>query len=113
MSSVSSLSSARDSSWRCSVATCDRSGGSVFIRDDDTVMVVDKHFLRSTDIKLLQARFPHISIDIVSCTSSRSGFMVLLSSVKPYNRTWQRSVLRLVMHCAIFASTVLWTLRSV
>ena len=100
-------------SFLMKILDLDRSGGTVFIRDNDTVIVVDKLTLTNNHIKHLQARFPHVSIDIMSSTSSRSGFILLVSSAKPYNRTWERSVLRLVMHCAFFASTVLWTFQSV
>jgi hypothetical protein len=85
----------------------DRSGGNVFVRDDDTVIIADKFTLHARHIKLIQSRFPHICIDIVSASSSRSGFMVLLTQIKPYNRMWQRCVLRLVMHFVIFAGSVL------
>jgi hypothetical protein len=98
-------------SFLMKILDLERSGGTVFIRDNDTVIVVDKLTVTNTHIKLLQARFPHVSIDIISSTSSRSGFMLLASSAKPYNRIWERSLLRLVMHCAFFASTVLWTYK--
>jgi hypothetical protein len=86
-----------------------RTGGSVFIRDDETLIVTDKYAFSNTHFKLVEARFPHISIDVVSSTGSRSGFFVLFSCPRPYNRAWQRSGLRLIMHLACFAATLAWT----
>jgi hypothetical protein len=86
-----------------------RTGGSVFIRDDETLIVTDKYAFSNAHFKLVEAKFPHISIDVVSSTGSRSGFFVLFSCPRPYNRAWQRSLLRLTMHFACFAGTLALT----
>jgi hypothetical protein len=87
-----------------------RTGGSVFVRDDQTLIMTDKYSFSNTHFKLLESKFPHICIDVVSSTSSRSGFLVLFTCPQPYNSVWQRSVLRLAMHLACFATTLFWTL---
>lgn len=90
----------------------ERTGGSVFVRDDNTVIITDKFCLKNVHIKLLERTFPHICVDVVSSASSRSGFLVILSGAHAYNRVWERSFLRLALHSAFFASTVFWTFSS-
>jgi len=88
-----------------------RTGGSVFIRDDQTLILTDKDLFSNDHHKLIESKFPNLCIDVVSSTGSRSGFFVLFTYPPPYNRMWQRSVLRLGMHCACFVYTLLWSLR--
>ena len=86
-----------------------RTGGSVFIRDDHTLIVTDKDFFSNEHYKHIESNFPNLSIDVVSSSGSRSGFLVLFTYPPPYNRMWQRSALRLTLHFACFVYTLLWT----
>lgn len=86
-----------------------RTGGSVFIRDEQTLILTDKDLFSNEHYKLIESKFPHLSIDVMSSTGSRSGFFVLFTYPPPYNRVWQRSVLRLGMHLACFVYALLWT----
>ena len=88
-----------------------RTGGSVFIRDEYTLILADKDFFSNDNYKHIESKFPNLCIDIVSSSGSRSGFFVLFTYPAPYNRMWQRSALRLILHFACFAYTLLWTMR--
>lgn len=88
----------------------DRHGASVFVRDDNTLIVTDNYVFRSAHYKLLTSKFPHISIDIISSPASKSGFFVLFSCPSPYNSEWQRSLLLLGMHAMVFFATFMSTL---
>jgi hypothetical protein len=86
-----------------------RTGGSLFVRDDETLILTDKFLLSTHHMKLIETNFPHVTIDIVSSTGSRSGFLVVFSCRQPYDHAWQRSLLRLAMHLALFICILAWT----
>jgi hypothetical protein len=86
-----------------------RTGGSIFVRDDHTLILTDKDLFSGYDYKLIESKFPNLGIDIVASTGSRSGFLVLFTVPHPYNRIWQRSALRLFLHCACFVCALIWT----
>lgn len=87
-----------------------RHGASVFVRDDNTLILSDNYVFRNAHYKLITSKFPHISIDIVSSPGSKSGFFVLFSCPSPYNSAWQRSLLLLGMHAMVLFATFMSTL---
>lgn len=86
-----------------------RTGGSIFFRDDKTLILTDKYTFTTDHIKLIEAHFPHVSMDIISSEGSRSGFLVLFTCQSPYDRAWHRCILRLSLHFACFLCILLWT----
>jgi len=88
-----------------------RTGGNVFVRDDQTLILTDKDTFANSHYKLVESKFPNVCIDIVSSTASHSGFFVLFTFPTPYNFAWERSILRLGLHILCFVCTLLWTLK--
>jgi hypothetical protein len=84
-------------------------GGSLFVRDDETLILTDKFLLSAHHMKLIETNFPHVTIDIVSSTGSHSWFLVVFSCRQPYDHAWQRSLLQLAMHLALFICILAWT----
>lgn len=89
-----------------------RQGASVFIRDKHTLILSDKFDFSNDHYKLITSKFPHVHIDVVSSTGSKSGFFVLFTSAAPYNRLWQRSFVLLALHLVVFSVTLAYTLRQ-
>jgi hypothetical protein len=89
-----------------------RTGGSVFVRDNQTLILTDKDRFANNHYKLVETKFPTVCIDVVSSSSSHSGFLVLFTFPTPYNFAWERSVLRLGLHFLCFVYTLLWTLKQ-
>jgi len=89
-----------------------RTGGNVFVRDNQTLILTDKDMFANHHYKLVETNFPNICIDVVSSHASRSGFLVLFTFPTPYNFAWERSVLRLCLHFLCFVCTLLWTLKQ-
>ena len=87
-----------------------RQGGHVFIRDDNTLILSDRLVFTNDHYKLVSSKFPHVHIDVVGSSGSKSGFFVLFSCPSQYNSAWQRSFVLLGMHATIFVATVACTL---
>jgi len=54
-------------------------GGKVFCRDVNTVLLIDCEFLSDKNMLSLQKALPYLKIDVVSCEQSVSGFMVVFT----------------------------------
>lgn len=89
-----------------------RTGGSVFVRDDQTLILTDKDMFANNDYKCIESKFPNVCIDVVSSTNSHSGFLIIFTLPKPYNFAWERSILRLGMHFLCFVCSLLWTFKQ-
>jgi len=90
-----------------------RTGGVLFTRDSQTLIMADKSTLSSQEIKLIQETFPHVSFAIISCEGSLSGFLVVFSCSIDGDTRWQRSLHLLLMHalcfvCAAHMTTVVF-----
>ena len=80
----------------------ERTGGVVFARDSTTLILADRSVLSNQQFKLIDATFPQVSYSIISCETSLSGFIIVFACGIECDRQWQRSVLRLLMHCVCF-----------
>ena len=87
-----------------------RHGASVFVRDDHTLILSDKLHFSNYHFKLIASKFPHVHIDVMSSSGSKSGFLILFCSQAPWNSMWQRSFILLGMHFVIFSATLACTL---
>jgi hypothetical protein len=81
----------------------DRKGGTLFVRDDSTLILADTSVLSSAQLKLIEATFPHVSYTVMACETSLSGFIVVFTCEIECDRQWQRSLLRLLLHALCFA----------
>ena len=88
-----------------------RTGGTLFVRDSSTLILSDMYNLSHENLKNLESRFPQVTISIVSSSSSRSGFLVVIDCGQEKDNAWQRSMLRLWMHFSLFLSTWLWAFQ--
>jgi hypothetical protein len=80
----------------------ERTGGVLFPRDANTLILADRSVLSSQQFKLIEATFPQVSYSIISCETSLSGFIIVFACDIECDRQWQRSVLRLLMHLVCF-----------
>lgn len=90
----------------------DRTGGHVFARDDQTLILTDKQLIDSTQFRLIESTFPHVSVTVISSESSLSGFLVVFSCAIECGRARQRSYLRLALHLLCLVCAVYWTVRA-
>ena len=67
-------------------------GGKVFCRDINTVLLIDCEFLSDKHMLSLQKALPYLKMDVVSCEQSVSGFMVVF--------TRPATNMQLIMQCA-------------
>lgn len=68
----------------------------------------DVYTISQEHLKSIETNFPQVALSIMSTDSSRSGFVVLIDCGKEQDNTWQRSMLRLCMHCGLFVSIWVW-----
>jgi hypothetical protein len=78
----------------------ERHGGTIFARDEHTLILADTGKFTSSHAALLQTVFPHVTFSVVPCDSSTSGFIVIFCCSPTGERAWQRSALRLALHIA-------------
>ena len=55
----------------------ERHGGTIFARDEHTLILADSGKFTSSHAALLQTVFPHVTFSVVPCDSSASGFIVI------------------------------------
>jgi len=78
----------------------DRTGGTLFMRDDHTLILADTAGFTSSHAALLQTVFPHVTFSVLSSEGSGSGFIVVFACRGQGDRAWQRSGVRLLLHVA-------------
>jgi len=81
-----------------------RTGGVLFVRDVETLILADTADFSSTHAKLVETAFPHVRFSVVPCDSSASGFIVVFNAAQD-NRTWRRSTTRLILHLLCFIAS--------
>ena len=67
------------------IMNCERSGSSILIRDENTVILTDCEDLVHDQIDAIIQKYPSICIEYASTQSSKSGFVVIFSHWKAIN----------------------------
>jgi hypothetical protein len=52
--------------------------------------------------KMIEIKFPHVTVTVISCETSLSGFVILFSCFIESGRAWQRSSLHVLLHFICF-----------
>ena len=94
------------------IMSCERSGSSILIRDENTVILTDCEDLVHDQIDAIIQKYPSISIEYASTQSSKSGFVVIFSHWKTIN-IMKTSQFFQVIFCTLMVTIVLSYVNSV
>ena len=78
-----------------------RTGGVLFTRDDNTLILADVSLFTSVHARVIDAAFPQVTFAVIACETSASGFIVVFACAAN-DCVRRRSALRLLLHMLFF-----------